>query len=431
MPVKVRCPTCEKVLNAPETARGKAVKCPGCETKVKVPAANGDSGERAAATTRRRDTKTPARKSADSDSSDFLAKLDLDTVADSGHAICPKCGASIPDEATECPKCGVDPETGRLSARAKKRLSRKGPDPALYYKHVWTDSWAFLKENFSVAIRTAVYLFVAMLVYFGCLFMVVWCETWPPRVFWLGLAFADLLAVVGWPWHLVIETVRTTVARKSSIRGINFDAFLCIAFGIKFVAWSIAFCWLPFAFLMYPLAMIHMAMPVTRRAWLNFAMAATFFKNVGPTLYYWVISLATTLAVLTLQGLGYFCLALIFSAAYAEAIATRKPPNNLMGWLLDGIALTFTAAVCIGYGAIEVFKARAIGLMAYYFKDTLDLVVIVAEPEYKRKEVLVDKWGNPIRSTGEKVMLAVVAFVVVLVVAGAGYWIYVTQFKKS
>src|SRR5262249_33024529 len=132
MPVKVRCPTCEKVLNAPETARGKAVKCPGCETKVKVPAGDGGSDGGGAATTRRQATKAPARKSADSDSSDFLAKLDLDKVADSEHAMCPKCGASIPEDANECPKCGVDPETGQLSKRAKKRMSRKGPDPALF-----------------------------------------------------------------------------------------------------------------------------------------------------------------------------------------------------------------------------------------------------------------------------------------------------------
>src|SRR5690348_15505967 len=38
MPVKVRCPSCEKVLNVPDTARGKAVKCPACEARVPVPA---------------------------------------------------------------------------------------------------------------------------------------------------------------------------------------------------------------------------------------------------------------------------------------------------------------------------------------------------------------------------------------------------------
>src|SRR5690348_3791792 len=38
MPVKVRCSGCQKVLNAPERARGKAIKCPDCATVIKVPA---------------------------------------------------------------------------------------------------------------------------------------------------------------------------------------------------------------------------------------------------------------------------------------------------------------------------------------------------------------------------------------------------------
>ena len=41
MPVKVRCQSCEKVFAAPDAARGKLVKCPGCEGKVKVPAGDG------------------------------------------------------------------------------------------------------------------------------------------------------------------------------------------------------------------------------------------------------------------------------------------------------------------------------------------------------------------------------------------------------
>ena len=38
MPVKVRCRQCEKVFAAPDRARGKAVRCPGCREPVKVPA---------------------------------------------------------------------------------------------------------------------------------------------------------------------------------------------------------------------------------------------------------------------------------------------------------------------------------------------------------------------------------------------------------
>lgn len=37
-PVKVTCQSCGKVLQAPGHARGKAVRCPGCQSVVKVPA---------------------------------------------------------------------------------------------------------------------------------------------------------------------------------------------------------------------------------------------------------------------------------------------------------------------------------------------------------------------------------------------------------
>jgi hypothetical protein len=36
---------------------------------------------------------------------------------------------------------------------------------------------------------------------------------------------------------------------------------------------------------MEPLAMIHMAMPVTKRGWMNFAMLPTFFRNFMPTMF--------------------------------------------------------------------------------------------------------------------------------------------------
>ena len=77
MPVKVRCPTCEKVLNAPETARGKAIKCPGCETKVKVPAGDAAGGDRGAIPAGKRSTKKPAKKAADSDDDDFFWPISI------------------------------------------------------------------------------------------------------------------------------------------------------------------------------------------------------------------------------------------------------------------------------------------------------------------------------------------------------------------
>ncbi|HEY2253730.1 MAG TPA: zinc ribbon domain-containing protein, partial [Planctomycetaceae bacterium] len=274
MAVKVRCPTCEKVLNAPDTARGKAIKCPGCETKVKVPAGEAPAGQASARKPGGKASgKAAARKKVDApDSSEFLASLDLEDLADSSEAMCPKCGAALPEDATECPKCGVDPMTGQLTAGAKKRRNMKGPDPALFYKAAWTDSWAFTKENKKVAFRTAMYFLVYGAICGGCVYMVTsFCETLPPQVFWGVIAGACFLALPGWVWCLTIETIRVSAAKKSNIKGLHFDIFQNIALGVKTILWTVVFCWFPLAVFMQPLAMIHMAMPITIKGWMNFA----------------------------------------------------------------------------------------------------------------------------------------------------------------
>ncbi len=156
MAVKVRCPTCDKVLNAPDAARGKAIKCPGCETKVKVPAGDSPVGNSPASqgksTPRKSSGKVPAKKVEDPDSGEFLARLDLDDVADSSQAMCPKCGAALPEDATECPECGVDPSTGQLTASAKRRRNMKGPDPAQFYGDGLAGCVGIREENFRVAL---------------------------------------------------------------------------------------------------------------------------------------------------------------------------------------------------------------------------------------------------------------------------------------
>ncbi len=428
MAVKVRCPTCEKVLNAPDTARGKAVKCPGCETKVKVPAAEGDGDDAPAAPTRA--AKSPAKAKAESDSSDFLAKLDLDKVADSAHSMCPRCGAPMSDDDTECPKCGVDPTTGQLSAGARKRKSMKGPDPSLFYKLAWSDSWAFVKENFSVVLRTFGYFLALDLLRGGCGFMVNWCEDPPPKIFWAAISLVLALMTPGWQWCVIIDTVRITVGRKSNIQKIHFDPYLNVALGIKAIVWSIVFwIWFPPAIVMFPLAMIHMAMPVTKRGWINVMMAPTFFKNAGPALFYSMFYLLSKIPTFLAAGLIYG----VYLPVIQEFVKTQKIPEGAAAtqfWITFGVALFLALLLHFLDAFFLLFYARIIGLMAYYFQNTLDLVVIVAEKEYKRKEIKVDRWGNPIKTTQRKVMEVALIFIVLGVVAGVGYWVYVTQFKK-
>jgi len=429
MAVKVRCPTCDKVLNAPDAARGKAVKCPGCETRVKVP--TGDSSAGGSGGKRPVTAKAPAKKRADADEEGFLSGLDLDSVVDSSDSLCPKCGAEIPEDATECPKCGVDPSTGQLSASARKRKGLKGPDPALFYATVWGDAWRFTLGNFKVVLKTALYVFLFVSFQGGCSFMAQWCTTLPPQIFWGGMYFASGLVVPGWIWCLTIETVRATVGKKDSIRKVHFDIFQNMALGLKWIFWSIAFCWFPPAYVMEPLAMIHMAMPVTKRAWLNFAMLPTFFRNFMPTMYVWIVRFVTYLPLMIVQGItAFFTLATVL--AYVASIQGKgeKPDQTML--IVMFVVIGFVAILALFlYSFAVIFNMRVVGLLAYYFKDTLDLVVVVGEKTYVRKEVKVDRFGNPIKTTGQKVATAVLAVVVLLVVVGAGVFMYYQLFKKE
>ena len=432
MAVKVRCPTCEKVLSAPDAARGKAVKCPGCETKVKVPVGNSSSGDSGKSLARKSSAKAPAKKVDSPDSGEFLAALDLDNIADSSQAMCPKCGATLPEDATECPQCGVDPSTGQLTASAKKKRSMKGPDPAEFYGEAWSNSWAFLKENHSIALRTCLYAVMIYLFSVACGALGGWLGSLPPMLFLFGLACTVNLALPGWYWFVTVETVRTTVAkRKLSLGKVNFDLFQCIALGVKYILWSTVFSLIPpipFAFLMLPLAMVHMAMPVTKRAWLNFLMLPTFFRNIGPSLYFWVIFIVTLLPTAIVLGLlGFFYWAMLF-----EIVKTQGKPSFSAArmWTVEGVTFAVFTLAHYLMGCALLFNARVIGLIAYYFQNSLDLTTFIAEKTYVSKQVKLDKFGVPIKTKGQKA--GEIAFIVgiFVVVTAAGYFIYYTATKK-
>ncbi len=423
MAVKVRCPTCEKVLNAPDTARGKAVKCPACETKIKVPVGGSAAGDSSIGKVpaRKTATRAPAKKRVEVDSGEFLAGLDLDKAIDSSESMCPKCGAPIPEDAPECPKCGVDPATGQLSAAAKKRLSRKGkPDPALFYSAAWKDSWEFTKQNYRVALRTAMYFILYGATAVGCGYMsLIYCETLPPQIFWGVLSVAASLALPGWVWCLTIYTIRVSAAKKSNIREIHFDIFQNIALGVKTILWYVVFCWIPLAGIMYPLAMIHMAMPVTKRGWINFLMLGTFFRNFMPTVYVFVVQFVLQLAVnLALAPAGVL-------------IGMGLPMTGTARWVMIGLGAAVGVLAVVVASFALVFNTRVIGLLAYYFQDSLDLVTFVSEKTYVRKEVKLDAFGTPIKSTAQKVGQVLFVLMILGVIVGVGFLLYYQLFKKN
>lgn len=165
MPVKVRCPDCSKGLNAPDKARGKALKCPNCGGRVKVP-----SGKKRPAGGRPK--KRRPRPAGDGD---VLAGLDLRNAEDQQSKICPKCAKYVGEEHEECPYCGVNVDTGVLSEKQKRRRSGKGPDPDDFFKKVWPNSAKFVKKNKHLAIKTAVTWAITLTLSICSARAAVWC----------------------------------------------------------------------------------------------------------------------------------------------------------------------------------------------------------------------------------------------------------------
>ena len=83
------------------------------------------------------------------------------------------------------------------------------------------------------------------------------------------------------------------------------------------------------------------------------------------------------------------------------------------------------------YSFMLIFNMRVVGLLAYYFKDTLDLVVLVAEKTYVRKEVKLDRYGNPIKTSGQAAKQ--IAFIVGMfaLLGIAAFFIWYQLFRKT
>ena len=419
MPVKVKCSGCQKVLTAPDKARGKAVRCPKCETVIKIPA--GDAKSKAVA--QRQESLAATGPAVDED---FFANLDLNKVQDARVRVCPKCGTEAEPEDIECQNCGVDLDTGVLSERQRRIRSRKGPDPAKFYKEVWSDSWNFLKKNKNLAVRTGTYWTLFGTLFFCCLLMVFWCERIPPKAFWGFVTFLMLIGSPGWLWHLAIETIRATMAKKNRLKDLHFDFLLNVALGFKGLIWPYVV-WMPVflalslpiallilggslahlgptttgiilgslyaaPYFLLPIALVHMTMPYTYKAWLPWELLRIFGKNAMAAIYLLVIGTVVSLPFLAIVGgvLAAGGTSVLNSLVSAETSVV----NSLLGLLGEspnptdpgfmqtlvmaavrvlGIALLVApAAFLLAFPA--VFVSRATGLFAYYNSETLDLM---------------------------------------------------------
>jgi hypothetical protein len=468
MPVKVRCPACEKVLNAPDSARGKAVKCPGCEAKVSVPAAGatGKTGANPAV--------KPKKKAASSDSDSFLANLDIDASVDTESRTCPKCGADLGEDETqtECPKCGIDARTGQLSARVARKRSLKGADPNDYYGMVFRDAWRFPLGNIGLIMLSAATTLILIL-FAGLLFFIASCLTQvPPRMFSIAFGTAIALAVPGWYFHLTLDSILATISKKSELRS-KFDMVTGMASGMMFVLWLAVFflpVWaagyflfanlgihqvtgdrltdslvaagitygmllvlMPFA----PPALAHLSSFSTYRGWIMPLMARMAFKNFGQSLLWVVLYVIAFLPFLLVVGTaaaawGPFAAPVVspLFASQPEGAAPGANQGPSVNYLMLSVVavvyllLTYISQLLLTWGTL--YNARALGQYTFYCKEALDLVTKAEEHVYKKKDVKLDEHGRPI--TPLYVTIGSIVFFIVAL-SGAGYFVYIQLFK--
>ncbi|MCA9023671.1 MAG: RDD family protein [Planctomycetaceae bacterium] len=350
MPVKVRCRGCEKVLNAPDQARGKVVKCPHCQTKLKVPDGKSTPAKQPAAKQpaakpeRKVSTKAPGKKGKSSgpplSETELFANLDFGKAEDTEHRICPYCATELEEDRDVCPGCGMNVALGQMDKREAKRRSRRGPDPAKFYKAAWTDSFQFVKEHKGLALRTGSYLTIFTVLCWSCFYMYdEVCVNGPPKFFWACCTFISAMGLPGWFFFLSMKIVDYSIIKGTKLDRIHFDFFQCVTLGMRTIFWPLVMLipvfplavlfqpkvlLLPlwpivkflfpsvtwsldefrnvFIFLgvlgfvplvMLPLAIPHMTAKYTYKAWILWEMIKVFGKNAAPALYWVFLALVT------------------------------------------------------------------------------------------------------------------------------------------
>ena len=281
MPVKVRC-ECGAGISAPDAARGKVIKCRKCGEPVRVPKGKASGGGKAP----RRKKAAGPRPSIDDEN--FFGALDLDRE-DQDVRICTKCAAEVDEDDIECPACGVNLDTGVLSAKQKKKKKRKGPDLDLFPKVIWSGPAEFLKNNKSLAIRLIGAFSFYATIFCVSLFMTadycipdvpsclecdkpfedvgsnpsIWAQfkcarcdkdrAWvkvPVILFWGFLTALSGGASMGCFWQLFTLVIQATMSERDSLDRFGFDFFVGVSLGFKILLWPLAVMgvvWIPIA----------------------------------------------------------------------------------------------------------------------------------------------------------------------------------------
>jgi uncharacterized RDD family membrane protein YckC len=289
MPIKVRCKECSTVLTVSDKAAGRAIKCKECGAPVRVP-----SGKPA----KQRPRKRPRPDAPPADPDNLFGGIDLGRAADTKRRVCPNCTAAVGQDDIECPKCGVNIETGILSERERKRRKRKGPPPEEFYGAIWGNSWKFLKGHWGYAIRSGMVWGLTATLAICSAFTLNWyldgrelalresaegqievrddaviitpgkdgeakydgkrytagtitgdtlilpgprMGAWmsPPTYFWVGMLCVFCLGFGGWAWTMTIKIVDITMSGEKKIKRFQTDLFASMALGCRTVFWPL------------------------------------------------------------------------------------------------------------------------------------------------------------------------------------------------
>ncbi len=166
-----------------------------------------------------------------------------------------------------------------------------------------------------------------------------------------------------------------------------------------------------FASLLFPVAMTHMSMPITRRGWMLNKLSKPFFRTF-PAVVYWCFFLYLTLlpAIACVVVGGYFAARgipelldhaavntqIFLAKAEIENIPRGKDvPHELqdaakatvmpMNWTPYFVASGMLVAAGALFGLTAVFSMRTNGQYGRYFMDRLDLETMVDEIVYVPK----------------------------------------------
>ena len=325
MSIKIKCSECEKKLVAPDKARGKALKCPGCGARIKVPAGEpAPKPPRKKVSPKKRKPAPKPKVEAAPDSEDFLSTLDLDDLEHDEFQICPKCNAHVSTEEEECPKCGFEVALGTIQAKRFDDIP-KVTDVAPFYSEALSDGIEFTKSTMSLVHKGWAIFFVCGLLMIWMVITGVWCATLPPKIFWGFTTVVTFIVALGWVWHQHVEVLAHTNKSKKPIEKVRFDFAHCAAEGVKGILWFVAYSY-PFLLLfggiavglwflgmyelqltipiaigvtflcistVFPQALSHMKMPIQYRGWLIHETLKTLKVTFVPGLYWWLMMIVS------------------------------------------------------------------------------------------------------------------------------------------